>query len=103
MDTSGKTGPGENESLMRALAARGGGVLSFRRDGALVAGVFEGESASGMGFRAETLPKAAAEEACGALLEMLLMRPEMAAAAGAPPASSVEELRLRLAVEGDAP
>lgn len=102
MDVSRETGPGENESLLRALAARGGGVLTFRRDGALVAGVFEGGMAE-MGFRAETLPKAAAEEACGALLEMLLLRPEMAAAAGAPPASSVEELRLRLAVEGDAP
>lgn len=92
--------PGENEKFLSGICRRIGARLDVGADGLSATAVVSKEAAAGAsGYKISSMPKPTRESACFSVVRQLLF-PEVAAAAGVPPASSVDELRLKLEVAG---
>jgi len=96
---------GKNEKLLICVCGRVGAKLSFNEkissDGKdMISAVLSGPGASsGLKYEIGSLPKASREDACKSVVRQLLF-PEVAVAIGVPPASSVDELTLKIEVMG---
>ena len=91
---------GENEKTLVDICRRIGASLDFQEKADGLRVVMSGDSQTGLDkYEISSLPKSTREDACLSVVRLLLF-PETAKAVGVPPASSVDELVLKLAVEG---